>query len=36
MFKSKFFFAVACVTLIIMISVIVMQIMEMKEFLFFE
>ena len=35
MFRSKFFFAVALVTLLILIATIVMQVMEMKEFMMF-
>ena len=35
MFRSKFFFAVALVTLLILIATIVMQVMEMREFMMF-
>ena len=35
MFKSKLFFAVAVVTLLFLIAAIVMQIMEMREFMMF-
>ncbi len=35
MFRSKFFLAVAALTLLILIATIVMQVMEMKEFMMF-
>ena len=35
MFRSKFFLAVAVVTLLFLIAAIVMQIMEMREFMMF-
>ena len=35
MFKSKFFLAVAVVTLLFLIATIVMQVMEMREFMMF-
>ena len=35
MFRSKFFFAVALLTLLGLIAAIVMQVMEMREFMMF-
>ena len=35
MFRSKFFLAVAILTLVVLIATIVMQIMEMREFMMF-
>ena len=35
MFRSKFFFAVATITLLMLIAVIVTQVMEMQEFKMF-
>ena len=35
MFRSKFFFAVAMITLLMLIAVIVLQVMEMREFMMF-
>lgn len=35
MFRSKFFFAVATITLLMLIAVIVLQVMEMREFMMF-
>lgn len=32
MFKSKLFLTVACITLLLVIALIVMQILEMREF----
>ena len=35
MFRSKFFFAVAVITLLTLIATIVMQVMGMREFMMF-
>ena len=35
MFRSKFFFAVALITLLMLVAVIVLQVMEMREFMMF-
>ena len=35
MFKSKLFLFIASVTLLILIAMVVMQVMEMKEFMLF-
>ena len=35
MFRSKFFLAVAVITFLILIDTIVMQVMEMREFMMF-
>ena len=35
MFRSKFFFAVAAITLLMLIAVVVLQVMEMQEFKMF-
>ena len=35
MFRSKFFLAVAVITLLILIATVVMQVREMKEFMMF-
>ena len=35
MFRSKFFFAVALITLLMLIGVVVLQVMEMQEFKMF-
>ncbi len=35
MFKSKLFLVIAAVTLLILIAMVVMQVLEMKEFMLF-
>ena len=35
MFRSKFFLAVAILTLLVLIATIVMQVMEMREYMMF-
>ena len=35
MFRTKFFLAVAVLTLLVLIATIVMQVMEMREFMMF-
>ena len=35
MFRSKFFLAVAAITLLVLIATIVMQVMEMREYMMF-